>query len=149
MFFACLLSCPKHTQYHSDKHDASTLELLYFLCRLPGSGRPSKITTEISQTVDDQKRSDDEKTAIQLYHLLKARGHPLSLRTILRCRSALGWTFRGSAYCQLIRQPNKVKRLSWAQENVGNTFENVVWTDETSVQLQTHRRFCCRKRGEL
>ena len=24
-------------------------------------------------------------------------------------------------------------------------FEDVLWTDETSVQLETHRRFCCRK----
>ena len=23
-----------------------------------------------------------------------------------------------------------------------------VWTDETSIQLETHRRFCCRKQGE-
>lgn len=121
---------------------------MHFLYRLPGSGRPSKITTEISKMVDDKMKSDDETTAIQLYHLLKARGHPLSLRTILRCRSALGWTFRGSAYCQLIREPNKVKRLNWAKENIGDTFDNVVWTDETTVQLQTHRRFCCRKRGE-
>ena len=43
-------------------------------------------------------------------------GTLVSLQTILRCRSALGWTFRGSAYCQLIRRENKVKRLAWACE---------------------------------
>jgi hypothetical protein len=26
--------------------------------------------------------------------------------------------------------------------------KDVVWTDETSIQLETHRRFCCRKRGQ-
>ena len=42
----------------------------------------------------------------------------MTLKTVLRCRAALGWTFRGSAYCQLIRQENKVKRLQWAQEHL-------------------------------
>ena len=30
---------------------------------------------------------------------------------VLRCRTYLGWTFRGSSYCQLIRHENKQKRL--------------------------------------
>ena len=91
---------------------------------------------------------DDETTAVQLYHLLKANGHPLSLRTILRCRTGLGWTFRGSSYCQLIRQPNKLKRLEWAKQHEMDSFHDVVWTDESTFQLETHRRFACRKKGE-
>ena len=27
-------------------------------------------------------------------------------------------------------------------------FSDVIWTDECTVQLETHRRFCCRKKGE-
>ena len=72
------------------------------ITRRVGSGRPSKVTAEIKQIVEDQMRLDDETTAVQLYHLLKDKGYNISLRTILRCRSALGWTFRGSAYCQHI-----------------------------------------------
>ena len=126
--------------------------MLGFNCinfRLPGSGQPTKVTAEVKQIVEDQMRADDETTAIQLHRILIDKGHPMSLRTILRCRSALGWTFRGSAYCQLIRQPNKVKRLNWAKSNENHSFEDVVWTDESTVQLQTHKRFCCRKQGEL
>ena len=26
-------------------------------------------------------------------------------------------------------------------------FKNVIWTDETTVQLESHKRFCCRKDG--
>ena len=37
------------------------------IARLPGSGRPSKITAEIKQIVDEQMRADDETTAYQLY----------------------------------------------------------------------------------
>ena len=41
---------------------------------------------------------------------------------------------------------NKQKRLEWAQQNVNDNFDNVIWTDECSVQLESHRRFCCHKK---
>ena len=118
------------------------------LDRSPGSGRCSKITREVRQIVETQMRLDDETTATQLHRLLEERGYRLSLSTILRFRRALGWTFRGSSYCQLIRQQNKLKRLAWAQEHLRDNFDTVIWTDETTVQLESHRRFACRKRGE-
>ena len=103
--------------------------------RRVGSGRPTKITAEIKQIVEAQMRADDETTAYQLHRLLTEKGYSISLRTILRCRTALGWTFRGSAYCQLIRQQNKEKRLAWARQHLGETFEDVIWTDECTVQM--------------
>ena len=115
--------------------------------RRPGSGRPSKISAEIKEIVEEQMRADDETTATQLHHLLEQPGYNISLRTVLRCRSVLGWTFRGSAYYQLIRDVNKQKRLARARQYVSDDFSNVIWTDESSVQLESHRRFCCRKRG--
>ena len=119
--------------------------------RAPGSGRPSKITPEMLAIVDEQMEKDDETTATQLKQLLEQHGFSISISTILRHRSRLGWTFRGSAYCQLIRAPNKIKRLNWSlkykddilQENL----KDVVWTDECTIQSETHRRFCCRKKG--
>lgn len=123
--------------------DTGTLE------RQPGSGRPSSVTPLIQGLVESQMRRDDETTAVQLHALLRRHGHNISPSTILRSRSALGWTFRGSAYCQMIRQPNKEKRLAFAREYLHEAdggFADVVWTDETSIQLETHRRFCCRKR---
>ena len=116
--------------------------------RRVGSGRPSKITSEIKQIVEDQMWRDDETTAVQLHRILTDKGYRISLRTVLRCRTALGWTFRGSAYCQHMRKSNKVKRLAWAREHLHDSFDTVIWTDECSVQMESHRRFCCRKRGE-
>ena len=118
------------------------------ICRIEGSGRPSKITREVRAIVDRQMELNDETTAVQLHSLLSKEGYSISLPTILRCRSSLGWTFRGSAYCQLIREANKVKRFEWCQANIGDDFENVIFTDECSVQLETHRRFSCRRKGE-
>ena len=85
---------------------------------------------------------DDETTATQLQKILSDKGYHLSLRTIIRSRHILGWTFRGSAYCQLIRSENKGKRLLWAQKYLNDAltdgFKDVIWTDESSVQIETH-----------
>ena len=118
------------------------------LTRRVGSGRPSKVTAEVKAIVEEQMRQDDETTAYQLHKLLVDKGYNISRRTILRCRTSLGWTFRGSSYCQLIRHVNKEKRLEWAKEHLDEDFDSVVWTDECTVQLETHRQFACRKREE-
>ena len=116
---------------------------------LPGAGRPSIITPEMKAIVDEQMEKDDETTATQLHALLREKGFQLSLRTVLRCRRELGWTFRGSKYCQLVREVNRVKRLEWAKRvsEKKDTYDDVIWTDESSVQLETHKRFCFRKEG--
>ena len=97
-------------------------------------------------------RDDDETTATQLCKLLTSRGISISLSTIIRCRSMLGWTFRGSKYYQLIRWQNKIKRFIWACDNyeaaLDNGFIDVIWTDETTVQLESHRRHSFIKKGE-
>ena len=118
--------------------------------RSEGSGRPSKITAMAQSLVDEKMEANDETTATQLHQMLIEHGTLVSLQTILRCRSALGWTFRGSAYCQLIRRENKVKRLVWAREyqsEVDGGFGDVIWSDESTIQLESHKRFCCRKQG--
>ena len=79
--------------------------------RRPGSERISKVTMQVKDLVEEQMQKDDETTAYQLHHLLVENGVEISLRTVLRCRTTLGWTFRGGAYCQLIREGNKLKRL--------------------------------------
>ena len=119
--------------------------------RRPGSGRPTKITPEIRRIVNEQMERDDETTAVQLQSILLSRGNPLSLSTILRSWIDLGWCFRGRAYCQMIREANKTKRLEWARKNLLSAlydgFEDV-WTDESTVQLENHRRFACRRSGQ-
>lgn len=118
------------------------------IARKPGSGLPPKLTPAIQRLIEVTMRADDETTATQLQAILAARGIYVSLATIVRNRSMLGWIYRGSAYCQLIRQQNKVKRLLWAQANLHDSFDDVIWTDESTVQLENHRRFCYRKEGE-
>ena len=93
------------------------------ISRLPGSGGSFKLTPEMLRLVEDHLQEDDEATAIQLLKLLNDNGYDVSKTTIIRARKLLGWTFHGSRYCQMIRQANKEKRLTWAQENLGQQFQ--------------------------
>lgn len=79
--------------------------------------------------------------------MLAEKGHHISDTPVLKCRRELGWTRRGSAYCQMIRDVNKEKRLELARNNVGDDFADCIYSDETMVQIATHRRFCCTKTG--
>ena len=92
-------------------------------------------------------RFNDETTATQLQATLAEHGVYVLLATIVCNRVELGWVYRGSAYCQLIRDSNK-KRLEFALTHQNDSFDNVIWSDETTVQLETHRRHCYRKTGE-
>ena len=43
-------------------------------------------------------------------------------------------------YCQVVQVANREKRLTWCQEMIESkdTFDNVIWSDECSVQLDHH-----------
>ena len=109
------------------------------LSRLPGSGRRFKLSNEVLAIIEAQMRDNDEKTATQLIKLLNDKGFNISKLTIIQARKLLKWIFHGSSYCQMIRAKNKEKRVKWATDNQANNFENIIWTDESVIQLENHR----------
>ena len=73
-----------------------------------------------------------------------------SLRTIKRARYKMGWRKSGPRYCQIVREANRVKRLEFARKCAAENekFENVVFTDESSIWLSRHSKLCFRKVGQ-
>ena len=61
-----------------------------------------------------------------------------------------GWTLQRTAYCQLICDTYKVKRLEYAQciMESGDTFD-VIFSEECSISLVQYWRTCYRKVDEL
>lgn len=84
----------------------------------------------------------------EIVALLERNGLSISKFTVYRAWRKLCYTSQEAAYCQLIRAPNCMKHLQWARENLGSSFEHVTWSDETTAQFETHRWFCCRKKGQ-
>jgi len=54
------------------------------------------------------------------------RIHIISAETFLCHHTELGWTFHGSAYCQLICEANKQNHFEWARQHLHNNFNDVV-----------------------
>lgn len=73
-----------------------------------------------------------------------------SQRTIKRTRYRLGWRKSGPRYCQIVREANRIKRLAFATKCAEDNeqFENVVFTDESSIWLSRHSKLCFRKVGQ-
>ena len=71
-----------------------------------------------------------------------------SVRTIARLRNDLGWTYTTAKYCQAIWDGNKVKILDWCNKRMEEkeAFDDVIFANESTVQLECHRKKCFRKK---
>lgn len=117
-------------------------------------GRLKAVPQHHYEYIDELMAADDELTASDLYEKLKEKYHSevsYSKWTASRTRQNLGWTFEIARYCQAIRETNMVKCLQWCKERLleKEDFSDVIFTDESSIQLERHRRKCFRRWGAL
>ena len=66
----------------------------------------------------------------------------MSHSTLKKAKYELGWVISNPKYCQLIRKANKEKRLAWCEDMIADKeqFQDVIFTVESSVMLETHRK---------
>ena len=95
-------------------------------------------------------QANDETTSCHIQKRFQKRGFTVHASTVRRSCKERGWTLQNTRYCQIIREANKAKRLEYAQRvtDIGDTFHNVVFSDECSIFLQQFRRTCYRKIDE-
>ena len=146
-------NCPPFDRGRAHSHKSRCLEVSPTIqtgthSHRPGTGKASKTTDNAKRIIEEQMNKDDETTGCELQKLLSKHGITVCASTALRWRQQLGWTSKGTSYCQMIREVNKEKRLAWAIKNKDMFLEDVIYTDETTVQIETHRRTCCYKKGE-
>ena len=117
----------------------------------PRLSRPKLLNREHYEFIDNTLASNDELTSQHLRSLLVGEFPELRvlLSTVKRARHELGWVVSNAKHCQLIRDVYKEKRMKWYEEMIKNKeqFDDVIFTDESSVMLERHRRRCYRKRG--
>ena len=142
--FKTLKSEDLAVSYQSVVRIINKLKLAGSTNNLPRSGRPRKINAEAQAFIEEQMRRNDETTSREIQKKLAKHGLIVHASTIRRSRKEQGWTLQQTRYCQLIREANKVKRLEFAQRvlDSGDTFENVIFSDECSISLQQFRRTC-------
>ena len=69
---------------------------------------------------------------------------------IKRLRRKLGWLCAKPKYCQLIREPNRVKSLEFSRKcrEENEQFGNFIFTDECSVVLENHSKISFHREWE-
>ena len=116
---------------------------------LPRRAKPKKLSEDMTTSMDNMLKDNDEMTARQTRSRLveEFEGLKVSLSTVKRARKAKRWVCTRPHYCQLIREVNKVKRKDWGQQQIDmkEKFDNVIFTDECTVQLNHLGRLCFRK----
>ena len=126
--------------------------LFHTISDLPRRRRSRKITREMEKVIDELLQDNDKLTARQIWSKLEEQfSHfRVSLASVKRVRRQNGWVCTRLHYCQLIRKVNKGKRLTWCQQQLNDEeqFENVLFTDECTVQLDHHGRLCFRKQKQ-
>ena len=94
---------------------------------------------------------NDELTSPELTRrILLHFGFQFSQEKVRRLRRKLGWVQTGTKYCQLIREPNRVKRLEFSEKCLreNEQFDNVIFTDECSVLLENHSKLSFHRKWE-
>ena len=69
----------------------------------------------------------------------------------MRARKHLGWISTKTRYCALIREENNEKRLLWCKERIEQNdldLSDVIFSDESSVQLESSRKTSYHKVGQ-
>ena len=115
--------------------------------------RSKLLSDEQLRFMDDELVKNDELTARRLRAMLETkwpRMKSVSLTTIKRAWRRLGWIKSRPKYCQMIQEANKELRKRWCEQMIANkeTFSDVIFSDECTVQLDSHSKLCFRKIGQ-
>ena len=101
--------------------------------------------------IDKQVNLDREISAAQLQRMLKKEFNICpSVSTISRARRQLGWVWTATQYCQLVRVENRRKRVRFCLNvcKQRDTFDDVIFTDESTIKCEKTTSRCFRKKNE-
>ena len=116
----------------------------------PRSGRPCKFPEGLNKLVSDLYENDDELSAhdvsVILHEIFKIS---VSAAHIRRIRRKVGLVRSRPSYCQIVREKNRVDRLNFCLEaqRRGDTFDDVIFTDESSIEMERHGKLCFRQKN--
>ena len=96
------------------------------------------VTHDVCDFIDMEMEKNDELSAKELTRLVNDRfSVTFSQSKVKDLRRKLGWLCTKTQYCQLVREANRQKRLSYALKCLEDNeqFDDVIWSDECNVQL--------------
>ena len=119
--------------------------------RRPGGGRKLALTQEMLDFIEATMQQDQETTLANLRDKLHEHFNIRpSIGTIDRARRRLGWSFKPTPFCPMVRHVNKDKRVAFATQHPDYylTCADCIFSDEFSVSLEKYSRHCAWKKGD-
>ena len=111
-----------------------------------------KVTEEIKKYIDMRLEQNDELNSTVLVNEIAAKFNvTVCTSTIRQHRAKLGWTKSTPRYVQLIKRVNTVKRYNFAVACFARreSFNDVIFSDECTIQMDQHHTLCFRKRDSI
>ena len=111
---------------------------------------PTILTSAQLRFIDEELAAKSDLTSRQLHQCLLERfSFAPSISTVKRARQSLGWVCKKTRY-SLIREQNREKRLQWCRERLEckDTFEDVIWSNECTIQIESCRAKSYHKVGQ-
>ena len=137
-------SARRGNRYDSD----NCQEVDFPLARAEWIGRQASMWTsfeknsEIAEYWDQQLEDNDELSSVELQRLVVRKfAVEISPPTIRRyLRTSLQWTVVRMRFGPMISEKNRSKCMEFARMSIdtNDVLDNVIWTDESSVQLRRH-----------
>ena len=118
----------------------------------PRAAKKKNLQEEQLEFIDATLRHNDEVNATSMKWMIEEKWPHISFSrsSVRRAQREKGWTASKAKYCQMIRNANYEKRLLWCKQCLqdAETFDDVIFSDESTVVIDNHGRLCFRKIGE-
>ncbi|KAK6192104.1 hypothetical protein SNE40_003642 [Patella caerulea] len=100
--------------------------------------------------IDNEFQQNPAQSARDIQKTLSAHGTDTSISTVRRAIDFAGYTSTKPRYCQLIRDQNKEKRVEFCRHllETNDQFDNVIFTDECSIQLHDNKTVAYRQKDQ-
>ena len=150
MFLATHQLGPKLSYPKIAKHIKSSLSTVKFWMKryeetggveeLQACGRPSVISEKKEGIIDALVAKDPDATSPTIAAKLKRRNIVVSARTVRRKLNASGHVFGNTMSKPLLSEQHCQKRLKWAKTNMSRDWEQVLFTDEATINAGVRRK---------
>ena len=102
-----------------------------------------KFTANTKKVIEEQLQNDDEMTGVELQKLLAKGDACMAVPTAWG--GELTWNGHPKEWATVRWLGKEIKRLKRMRENKDLPFEDVIYTDEITLQIETHWQTCCYK----
>ena len=143
-----------HVSYNAVKYHVNQYLVGNFDVGLPPlkkTRKDNKISEHSLEVIREVFRNDPYATSTDVRKQLAIHGTEVSAATVKKAIKTAGYVNSEPRYCQLIRNANQEKRVDFCNSliEVNDALDNIIFTDECSVQLHNNKTTSYRRKGML